>query len=140
MSFKKILVVFVLVVAAFTAFHGTAHAALFDNSTSQACQGVGLGGNGCAGGATKINNLITVALNVLSIVVGIAAVFMIVAGGFKYVTSGGDSGKVSGAKSTILYAVIGLVVVALAQSIVFFVLKSATATPKKASVVQLVRY
>jgi hypothetical protein len=47
---------------------------------------------------------------------------MIVFGGFKYITSGGDSNNVSGAKNTIIYAIIGLVIVALAQLIVHFVL------------------
>ena len=54
--------------------------------------------------------------------VGIVAVIMIIVGGFKYITSGGESSKVSGAQSTILYAVVGLVVVVLAQIIVHFVL------------------
>jgi len=35
---------------------------------------------------------------------------MIVYGGFKYITSGGDSGKVGGAKNTLIYAIIGLIV------------------------------
>jgi hypothetical protein len=46
-------------------------------------------------------------------------------GGFKYITSGGDSGNVTAAKNTIMYALIGLVVVALAQLIVRFVLGKA---------------
>lgn len=141
MSLKKVLIALALVTTAAFMFHGgTAHAALFDNSTSQACQGVGLGTNGCSGGASKIQNLIAIALNILSILVGVAAVIMIMVGGFKYVTSGGDSSKTSSAKNTILYAVIGIVIVVFAQSIVFFVLKSATATPKKTGVVQLVHY
>ncbi|HKU19115.1 MAG TPA: hypothetical protein VJP80_07670 [Candidatus Saccharimonadales bacterium] len=141
MSFKKILIAVVIAVSALAVFHGgTVHAALFDNSTSQACQGVGLGGNGCTGGASKIQNLITVALNILSTVVGVAAVIMIVIGGFKYTTSGGDSGKISSAKSTIVYALVGIVIVVLAQSIVFFVVKSANTTPKKTGIVRLVDY
>jgi hypothetical protein len=51
---------------------------------------------------------------------------MIIVGGLKYITSGGDSGNVSGAKNTILYAIVGLVVVALAQIIVRFVLTRVT--------------
>ena len=51
---------------------------------------------------------------------------MIMVGGFKYITSGGDSGNITGAKNTILYAVVGLVVVALAQIIVRFVLARTT--------------
>ena len=51
---------------------------------------------------------------------------MIIVGGFKYITSGGNDGNVSTAKNTILYAVIGLVIVALAQIIVRYVLGKAT--------------
>jgi len=47
---------------------------------------------------------------------------MIIFGGFKYITSGGDAGGVTGAKNTILYAIVGLVIVALAQVIVRFVI------------------
>lgn len=72
-----------------------------------------------AGGA--IDNIIITVINIISIVVGIVAVIMIIIGGFRYITSNGDSGAVSGAKNTILYAIIGLVIVALAQLIVRFV-------------------
>lgn len=70
----------------------------------------------------RINDIVTVVVNIFSLVVGIVAVIMIIIGGFRYITSGGDSGKVNSAKDTILYAIIGLVVVALAQFLVRFVL------------------
>ncbi len=84
-------------------------------------------GTGCtpstAGtGTAKIQTIVTTIVNIFSIVVGIIAVIMIVVGGFKYITSGGDSGNITSAKNTIVYAVIGLVIVALAQFIVKFVL------------------
>lgn len=69
-----------------------------------------------------VNDIITSVINIFSLVVGVVSVIMIIIGGLKYITSGGDSGNVSGAKNTILYAIIGLVVVALAQVIVRFVL------------------
>jgi hypothetical protein len=80
------------------------------------------------GGTTKINTIITNVINIFSLVVGIVSVIMIIYGGFRYVTSGGDSGNVSSAKNTIIYAVIGLVVVALAQFIVQFVLNKVSGT------------
>ena len=76
---------------------------------------------------SKVDSIIETAINLFSLVVGIVAVIMIIVGGLKYITSGGDSGNVTGAKNTILYAVIGLVVVALAQFIVKFVLGKVTA-------------
>jgi cytochrome bd-type quinol oxidase subunit 2 len=75
-----------------------------------------------AGASTKLNDLIKTIINIVSIVVGVVAVIMIVFGGLRYITSGGESSNVSSAKNTIIYAIVGLVVVALAQFIVRFVL------------------
>lgn len=75
---------------------------------------------------SKLSNTIKRLLNVLSAIIGIVAVIMIIIGGFRYVTSGGKQENVTAAKNTILYAVIGLIVVALAQAIVHFVLREAT--------------
>lgn len=70
----------------------------------------------------SVNGIMTTVINIFSLVVGVVSVIMIIIGGLKYITSGGDSGNVTGAKNTILYAIIGLVIVALAQIIVKFVL------------------
>lgn len=86
----------------------------------------GLGGNqtgGCDNDATQAgNDLVATVVNILSVIVGVIAVIMIIVAGFRYVTSGGKEESVKGAKNTILYAIIGLVIVALAQIIVHFVL------------------
>lgn len=86
----------------------------------------------CAQNATLhpdgTNKLIANIINIFSLVVGIVAVLMIIIGGFRYITSGGNDGNVGTAKNTILYAVIGLVIVALAQIIVRFVLTRAIGT------------
>lgn len=73
----------------------------------------------------SVNNLITSAINIFSVIVGVVAVVMIIFGGFKYITSGGDSGNIGSAKNTILFAIVGLIIVALAQIIVRFVLSRA---------------
>jgi hypothetical protein len=87
----------------------------------------GCNGTDISGSAEKLNVLIKNIINIFSVVVGIVAVIMIIVGGFRYITSGGDSGNVTGAKNTILYAIVGLVIVALAQFIVKFVLNKSTA-------------
>lgn len=69
-----------------------------------------------------INDIIADVINIFSLIVGIVSVIMIIIGGFRYITSGGDSSNVSSAKNTILYAIIGLIIVVLAQSIVRFIL------------------
>ena len=89
------------------------------DTTAGDCDGVENSGD-------TLTNLIRTIINVISVVVGVVAVVMIVLGGLKYITSGGDSSNVSSAKNTIIYAVIGLVVVALAQFIVQFVLDKVT--------------
>lgn len=81
-------------------------------------------GGSCGQGvdASSFNNLLKKAVNIISAIVGVVAVIMIIVGGFKYITSGGDQQKIASAKSTLLYAIIGLVIVALAQVIVHFVI------------------
>lgn len=96
------------------------------------CAGSDLTTNGTCNSGTQqqaedtINDLIKTVINVFSFVVGVVSVIMIIIGGLKYITSGGDSGNITGAKNTILYAIIGLVIVALSQIIVQFVLGKVT--------------
>ncbi len=61
-------------------------------------------------------------LNVIYGMIGIVAVVMIVVGGFKYMTSQGDPGKIQSAKNTIMYSVIGLVITLSAFAITNFIL------------------
>ena len=51
---------------------------------------------------------------------------VIVVAGFKYVTSAGDASKIASAKNTLIYAIVGLIIVAMSQAIVRFVLQRAT--------------
>ncbi len=74
----------------------------------------------------KVNTLVQDVIKIFSWVVGVLSVIMIIFGGFKYITSGGDAGKVTSAKNTILYALVALVIAALAQLIVLFVLGNVT--------------
>ncbi len=90
------------------------------------CAGITAGGGACTDNGAGLTNIIKVVIQILSVIAGVAAVIMIVVGGLRYITSGGDSSKVAGAKSAILYAIVGLVIVALAQLIVRFVLGTAT--------------
>lgn len=95
------------------------------NTTSGNCTTVSNSGD-------KVTAIIKTVINIISVIVGVVAVIMIVFGGLKYITSGGESSNVSSAKNTILYAIIGLVIVAMAQFIVRFVLDksiNASSTP-----------
>ena len=97
-----------------------------DTPQQEICSGIGLvSGGGCGDGGIQVNHVVSVVVNLLSVVIGIIAVVMIIIAGLRFVTSGGDSGKVTSAKNTIIYALIGLVVVVFAQVVVRFVLANA---------------
>lgn len=84
---------------------------------------------GDSGAGAQVDGIVTTIINVISLVVGVVSVIMIIIGGLRYITSNGDSGNVTNAKNTILYAIIGLVVVALAQLIVRFVIERVAPAP-----------
>ena len=76
--------------------------------------------SGCNESAGTLPDVI---VNILNVVIGVSsfvAVIFIVIGGVQYMTSAGDSSKTQKAKNTILYALIGLAVCALAFAIVNF--------------------
>jgi len=100
----------------------------FTVDTAETCDVTVAGADGKTA-TTRVNSIITTIINIFSVVVGVVAVIMIIVGGLKYITSGGDSGNITSAKNTILYAIVGLIVVALAQIIVRFVLAKATGAP-----------
>lgn len=74
------------------------------------------------GNADDLEKNIKTIVNVLLFILGAIAVVMIIIGGIRYTTSNGDASATKGAKDTILYAVIGLIVAILAYAIVNFIL------------------
>ena len=80
----------------------------------------------------SVNNTVGSIVNVLLWVVGILSVTMIVWSGFKYITSAGDTSKLASAKSTLIYAVVGLIIAIMAYAIVNFVRTEVTLTGGKA--------
>jgi len=69
----------------------------------------------------KVNTFIQNIVSTLMFALGAICVIVIIVGGIRYATADGDSGKITQARNTILYAVIGLVVALLAYAITFFV-------------------
>lgn len=69
---------------------------------------------------------IETALMTVYMVAGIVAVIIIVLGGIRYTSSNGDPGSVKAAKDTVLYAVVGLVVVVMAAALTDFVINNVT--------------
>lgn len=70
---------------------------------------------------TRSDGLILKVTRLIAVVAGIVAVIMMIVGGFQFVFSGGESEKTAAARKTILYALIGLVVIVLAEAIITFV-------------------
>lgn len=65
--------------------------------------------------------IFTKIVNIMLFIVGAVAVIMLIVGGIRYVTSGGAQDKVTAAKNTIMYAIVGIVVAILAFAVVNFV-------------------
>lgn len=81
-------------------------------------QGVNASGGA---GEVALGDRLKLIVNILLYLLGAIAVIMIVIGGIRYTTSNGDSSSITGAKNTILYAVVGLIIAMLAYAIVNFV-------------------
>jgi len=98
------------------------------DATDQSIQG---GVNCAQGNSTNQtlfgnNSIFTTIVNVLLFIIGAISVIMLIIGGIRYTLSGGDSGSVTAAKNTIMYAIIGLVIAFLAFAIVNWVLGAVT--------------
>lgn len=104
---------------------------LAQNSFNDICKQTASSGNStvCQESKDKSNPLfgptgvITRATQLVAILAGIAGVIMIIISGIRFITSSGDPNTVEGARNTLLYAVIGLVVAVIAQSLVAFVIR-----------------
>ena len=90
-----------------------------DPNTSSVCKEKGNTGNPFVGP----EGIITKVIQILVIILGIAAVIVIMVAGLSFVLSSGDPAKIATARNAIIYASVGLVVAVLAQTLVVFVLK-----------------
>ena len=72
---------------------------------------------------TDANVVIKKVTNTMFFIIGAVSVIMLIYGGIRYTTSGGNANNVTAAKNTIMYSIIGLVVAILAYAIVNFVVK-----------------
>lgn len=107
-----------------------------DNINTQTCEGIKLatGATSCEdSGNTSFSGIIKNVINILSILVGAVSVIMLIIGGFRYIISNGDANSTKAAKDTIMYALIGLIIVLFAQVIVRFVWTNANSTTTNTS-------
>ena len=94
------------------------------------CEANGTLNNCDPSGAPKtVSDTIATVINILSVLGGALAVIMLIVGGFRYIVSSGNAEQAKSARNTILYAVIGLVIIATAQIIVHFVISNVQDCP-----------
>lgn len=108
------LAVMVAIVGVTIALPSTAEAQI--SGGANAARGTDVPGSANISGST-----VTRVVNFMLYAVGIIAVVMLIWGGISFALSAGDSAKVTKAKNTIMYAVIGLVVAIMAYAIVAWV-------------------
>ena len=93
---------------------------------NQSCSAAGSAGSElCQGRDKKLFGPGSLFMTIINTIIGITgsiAVLMLVIGGLRYTISGGDSSAVNSAKNTILYAIIGIIIVVMSYAIVNFVL------------------
>jgi hypothetical protein len=125
-KFKLLLLSFGLPLAMFVLSPLPAYAQDCGSDTKSALQcGASSAAGNNANGASAENDLqdtIINAINIASVIIAVVAVIMIIVGGAKMITSGGNPESVKSARSTVLYAIIGLVIIMLAQLIARFVI------------------
>ncbi|HUD08346.1 MAG TPA: pilin [Candidatus Saccharimonadales bacterium] len=68
--------------------------------------------------------VIVITSYIIASIAGVAAVIMIVIGGIRFMVSGGDPNQVAGARNSIIFALVGLVVIAAAETLFLFVINS----------------
>jgi hypothetical protein len=93
---------------------------------SEICKQSGTGSSAVCHASTKNNisgsdGILIKVANIFAFVTGIAAVFVIMIGGFMYITANGDTGKASGGKKAVAFAFVGLIVVVLGRAIIGFI-------------------
>jgi choline-glycine betaine transporter len=91
---------------------------LEDQSVSTSCTP-----DGTKNPLTGADGLLAKIADVVAIIAGIAAVIMVLIGGFRYITANGDAQSATTARRTVLAAVIGLIVIVASWSIISFVLR-----------------
>jgi len=69
-------------------------------------------------GAITITGLISAAIVLILVIAALVFFFMLIYGGIKYITSGGDKAQTESARGTITAALIGLVIVFAAWAII----------------------
>ncbi len=102
------------------------HASPFDGAKGEACKGANLSNTDSTcdkkQASETLDKRIQFIVNLLTTVIGIIAVIMIIINGLRFITANGDANSITAARNGVIYSIVGLIIVALAQIIVRFVL------------------
>jgi hypothetical protein len=92
-------------------------------NTSTLCQSDNVSGSSVKNNPLLgANGLLLKISTIIALIAGIAAVIVTIVAGMRFITSGGDPAKAQGARATLLNALIGVVIIIVAESIIGFVL------------------
>ena len=92
-----------------------------------ALEGLGIAGNQAGySNAESVEVIVARLINALLAATGIILVCILVYAGFLYLTAGGDTDKVKGAKRMMVNAIIGIVIMTTAYAISLFVINQLT--------------
>jgi hypothetical protein len=132
MKFLSLLIATFLVSFSVLAFSSTQ---LVSAQASIACDGItdAAGNSACDDGndgSSTLQSAVKAGLNLLSVLAGIIAVVMLIIAGVRFITSQGDASSTTSARRGVIYAIIGLVIVALSQLIVQFVVTREPVPPR----------
>ncbi|PIZ61588.1 hypothetical protein COY17_04155 [Candidatus Saccharibacteria bacterium CG_4_10_14_0_2_um_filter_52_9] len=67
------------------------------------------------------NGILLNVADIVAFAAGAAAIILIIVAGIRYITSGGNAEKIASAKNTIIGAMVGIVVIVLARSLILYV-------------------
>lgn len=122
---KKLMLIFSILIIGLGITTGLTMPVYAQATIQEVCNGIGttVKDGKCDGSSGKsIEQIVSTVIEIFSWVVGVVAVIFAIIAGFKYVTSGGEASAIKSAKDTLLYVVVGLVVAALAQVLVKYVI------------------
>jgi hypothetical protein len=97
------------------------------NPFNEACKAKGAGSSAAcqqngSDPLTGKDGIITKATALIGYLAGVSSIILIIVSAIMYVISNGDSSKIKSARDTLIYAVVGLVIVGVSQGLVLFIL------------------
>ena len=119
---KKILIYMLLITPLSIITFGSLPVRAESSATKNVRSGYTASGGTSQDKLTGSGGPIETVINTMLFIAGILSVIMIIWSGIRYVTAHGDKNQVESAKSTLIYAIVGLVITIIANAIVNFVI------------------